>query len=189
MVENWINLIFIGYLCPRNEDRILLCVSSNKSWIKFYLYEIRGLDRSMVDIREVALDSDSVESLYGNYILEEYIEPYSYLTRKDIIGLNEEIERTFDRWSTLLIELKEYRQFIEEIPRFQESISPLLLAERELEFHQGRVKNLKRLSKQIIANSTIVSKDINEYFNGSRIIYESRELTEMFYRSVMEDDE
>lgn len=189
MNENWINLIFIGYLCPAGEDRIVLCVSGRKDWVKYYLYEIRNLNRSQIDIREVALDDNAVESLYGNYILEEYMEPYSYLTRKDIEGLNEEIDKSLERWSNLIIEMKEYLSMIEDIPRFQESISPILLGIRELEFHQGKVKNIKRLCREIIAKSTITSKDINEYLNGSKIIYESRELTDMFYRSVMEEDQ
>ena len=148
MNEYWINLIFIGYLCPAGEDRIILCVSTKKDWVKYYLYNIRNLNRSQIDIREVALDNGAVESLYGDYILEEYMEPYLCLTRKDIEGLNEEIDRSLERWSNLI----------------------------------------KRLCREIIAKSTITSKDINEYLNGSKIIYESRELTDMFYRSVMEED-
>ena len=35
------------------------------------------------------MDNGAVESLYGDYILEEYMEPYLCLTRKDIEGLNE----------------------------------------------------------------------------------------------------
>lgn len=188
MEERWFNSIFIGYYCPANEDRILLCVSNNRSWIKKYLYDVRSLDKFQVDIREATLDTDTAESLYGDYILEEYIEPYDYLTRKDIIGLNQEIENSLERWSNLILEMKEYLDMIREIPRFQESISPILLGIRELEYHQSRVKNIKRLSKEVIAKSSITSRNIQEYLNGSRIIYESKELMDMYYRAIREDD-
>ena len=188
MRELYFDLIFIGYYCPKSEDRILLCVSQRKDWVKNYLFEVRGLNKSQVDIREVSLDISAAESLYGDQMLEEYIEPYGCMTRKDIAGLTEEIERTMDRWNDLLLNLKEYREFIEDIPRFQQSISPLIMAERELEFHQGKVKNIQRLCKRIITGSTIASKNINEYLNASKIIYENRELTELFYRAVNDEE-
>lgn len=186
--EMYFNMVYIGYYYYPGQQNILMCVSDNLHAVKAYLYNIRGLDKSNTDIREVVLDWDSVLSLYEDYILCEYMDPYEYLTQKDIAALSKEIDETMDRWNDLLIELKAYTKFIGDISRFSGSESVLSLAIREMEYHQGKVKNIRRMCKKIIADSPITSKNINRYLSSSKIIEEDRELTEMFYRAIDNDD-
>ena len=187
-MSNMYSLIYIGYYYPKGGDNILLCVSDELFKVQYYLQHIRGLNECNADIREVTLNWETTQSLYGDYILERYEEPYDYLTVKDIQGLTSEIEQSIERYTNLQIELHEYRKTIENIPKFQGSLSALQLAEREIAFHLSKVKNIRKLAFEIINQSPITSKNIHEYLGAVEVISEDRELTEMFYRKVTEDD-
>ena len=80
MNDSYFDTIYIGYLYYPGMENILLCVSEDRYKVEYYIQEIRGLSRKMVDIRKVTLNLETAESLYGNFMLESYIEPYNYLT-------------------------------------------------------------------------------------------------------------
>ena len=186
--ESFFDNIYIGYLYLPGKSNILLCVSEDRFKVEYYSQEIRGLQRNMVDIRRATLNLDTVDSLYGDYVLEPYIEPYEYLTRKDIQGLTLEIEKSLDHWTEMICDLKTYQNIIEDIPRFYDSSDVLRISIKTLESQLSNVKCIRRLSKEIIKRSPITSKNIQVYLDASRIIEEDRELTELFYRKVYDDD-
>lgn len=187
MNNSYFDTIYIGYLYYPGMENILLCVSEDRYKVEYYTQEIRGLSRKMVDIRKVTLNLETAESLYGDFMLESYIEPYNYLTRRDIQGLNREIETSLDRWTDMICELKEYQTFIEDIPRFYDSSDVLRLTIKTLENQLSSVKCIKRLSKEIIAKSPITSRNIHTYLNALKVVEEDRQLTELFYRAVDDD--
>lgn len=187
MKNRFYQLLYIAYYTLYNQN-VLLCVSTDIHKVKFYLHNIRGLIKEEYEIKEVPVDSDYMESLYGDYVLEEYIEPYDYLTRVDIENLSKEINTSMEEWNELLERLNAYTNMINKIPKLSESVTSLINAKREIEFHLGKVKNLRRMSKEVIRESPVVSKDINVYFRHVKTIEEDKELVNLFYHSVYDDD-
>ena len=182
-------LTYIGYLTKYfNKDPVLLCVSNEKWKIKYYLKNIRGLEKNEYEIREIVLDYDTAISMYEDYILQEYTEDILLLTNQDINFINHEIEVTLEEFDNYYEGLKSYCEIIKKIPKLKEDYNQLSLAENIMKKHLSKVKIISKLCNTILQDSPIFSKNILEYLKHIKYLQEDRELTELFYRKVNEDD-
>lgn len=183
-----ISIYYIGYFIGYSDkDPIVLCVSDNKDYIKFYLKNIRGLEKSQYDIREMTLDESSVYSLYEDFILVKYIDEYPIMTIRDIDILNKEVSENIQHIENLYNDLADYHKtllLIDGLTFDKKLINDTI---NTLEKQLTKVKLLRKISIAYINQSDITSTSITRYFKRCGYVEEERELTELFYRKMLDD--
>ena len=157
--------------------------------VKYYLKNVRKLSKSNYEIREVALDFDTAFILYEDYILQEFEDDCLFLTTRDIIYVNREIETTISQLEKSYDELKAYYDIIRKVPSIQESVSSIRSTLNLMEKHLTKVKTLRKICSAQIKDSVVFSPNMIEYLQQMGYLQEDRELTEMFYRKVASEDE
>lgn len=183
-----IYLIYIGYLIGYHfTDPIVLCVSDNKTKVKYYLNNVRNLNKKDYEIREVALDYDTAMIMYEDYFLVDFEEDCLFLTNRDIEYINKEIELTIDQLERSYKEYKTYCDMIKKVPKVNDSINTLLMALKVMEKQLSKVKTLRRICNSELKDSPIFSKDILVYLKCMDYLQEDKELTDLFYRKVYDD--
>lgn len=183
-------LIYIGYLIGYNySDPIILCVSDEKFKIKYYLKNVRKLNKSDYEIREVVLDFDTALILYEDYILQDFEEDCLFLTNRDIEYINTEIENTIRQLETSYENFQMYCTMIKKIPSMKDSLNTLIKALKEMEKHLSKVKILRKICGSELKECPVFSDNILTYLQHMGYLQESKELTEMFYRKVCDDNE
>ncbi len=188
MKSSDIYLIYIGYLIGYHfNDPILLCVSENKNKIKYYLKNVRNLSKDEYEIREVVLDYDTALNMYEDYFLIEYSEDCLFLTNRDVIYINKEIESTIDQLEKSYKEYKNYCNIIKKVPKLNNNMDTLLQSLYLMQNQLSKVKNLRKICNSELKNSPIFSKNILTYLKSMEYLQEDRELTELFYRKVYGD--
>ena len=182
-------LIYIGYLTAYHyNDPVILCVGDEKFKVKYYLKDVRKLEKSQYEIREVVLDWESAYSLYDEYILEEFDESYPLLTVRDINALMGEINSCLSMFEDTYDNLKAYIEFASQIKKFVPDINQLVLAANVIDKHLSKVKNIKRISRKVMELSPVLSANIIEYLDHMGYIQEDKELTQLFYRRMLENE-
>jgi len=182
-------MIYIGYFTNYTED-IILCMSDDISKVKYYIKKVRQIPKSNYVIREIPLDYHTAESMYGEYVLEEFSEEYLYLTRRDIDYLSREINSTLNDLEDLCIRLNDYKSILEYGSsefKFREDIEAINQLMYLTKNRLGKVKSIRRMSKGIIGLSPVTSSNIEVYLNCMKNTIENRELLELFYSKI--DDE
>ena len=186
-MRDYYSIIYIAYLSDGYSDHEpVLAVSDDKLKVKYYLKEIRKLSKSQYTIRSVTLDKDTAWALYEDYMLQEFSDKYLYLTTRDIVYLSDEIDNEILDWQELLINLKHYQSLVKDAKKLLEQ--PFTEAIDHMERHLSSVKHIRRLSAVVIARSDILNPNIEKYLRAVGIMEEDRELTEMFYRKVHDND-
>lgn len=182
-------LLYIGYLTGYHyNDPVLLCVSDDKSKVKYYLKNVRKLDKKDYDIREAVLGYDSVLSLYEDYILKDFEEDCLFLTNRDIEYINKEIENIILQLEKSLKEFQTYCNMIRKVPGMEDTLNTLLHSEKIMEKQLSKVKTLRKICNSELRESPIFSANILEYLQSMEYLQEDQELTNLFYRKVYEDD-
>ena len=182
-------LLYIGYLTGYHyNDPVLLCVSDDKSKVKYYLKNVRKLDKKDYDIREAVLGYDSVLSLYEDYILKDFEEDCLFLTNRDIEYINKEIENIILQLEKSLKEFQTYCNMSRKVPGMEDALNTLLQSEKIMEKQLSKVKTLRKICNSELRESPIFSPNILEYLQSMEYLQEDRELTNLFYRKVYEDD-
>ena len=176
--------IYIGYYMFNNSP-ILLCVSEDKYPVKYYLQEIRKLSNEEYDIKVTLMDHDSILSFYGDYLLYPFNDEILYLTERDINFINREIDWELERLQTLLEGLDHYSQLISNSRKLYTPI--FKQASNTLEEHLSNVKSIRRISKEVIRESPILSPNIREYFQYMGMLEESKNMIDKFYMRVDEE--
>jgi len=183
-------LIYIGYLTGyRYSDPILLCVSDEKIKVKYYLKNVRNLSNKEYDIREVVLDFDTAMILYEDYVLQDFEKDCLFLTNRDIEYLNTEIQTTIQQLEISYDNLKRYCEIVRKVPSMKDSLNTLYSSLKIMEKQLSKVKTLRKLCNADIKDSPIFSRNILEYLKYMDILQEDKELTEMFYRKVCDENE
>ena len=183
-------LTYIGYLIGyRYNDPIVLCVSDDKLKVKYYLRNVRGLSKHEYEIREVVLDFDMAISMYEEYILQDFEEDCLFLTNQDIDYINQEIQSTIQQLETSYENLQIYCNIIKKIPDMKEHLNTFSLSLKTMEKHLSKVKTLRKICNSELKESPIFSKDILYYLRHIGYLQEDKNLTEMFYRKVYDDNE
>lgn len=183
-------LTYIGYLIGyKFKDPVILCVSDDKLKIKYYLKNVRGLSKDDYEIREVILDFDNALYLYEDYILQDFEEDCLFLTNRDIDKINCEIEYTIQQLETSYKELETYCNIIKKIPDMKDHLNTLSKALKVMEKHLSKVKTLRKICNSELKSSPIFSKNILEYLKSMEYLQEDKELTELFYRKVYDENE
>lgn len=182
-------LTYIGYLTGYNyNDPVLLCVSENKEKIKYYLKDVRGISKKDYDIREVILDFDTALSLYEDYILQDFEESCLFLTNRDIEYINLEIKNIIQQLEISYDNLEKYCNIIKKIPSMKDHTNALYSSLKIMEKHLTKVKTLRKICNSELKDSPVFSKDILLYLHCMGYLQEDKELTELFYRKVYDDD-
>ena len=182
-------LIYIGYLTAYHySDPIVLCVGDRKDKVKYYLEEVRGLSKDEYYIREGTLDWESACSLYEDYILYQYDEKVAlFLTERDLDYLNDEIKNTIHGFEDLHSKLQDYIKFMKNVSKFYGMMPTIENASQVMQYQLGTMKNIKKISREIIRQSPVMSKNILEYLHYLGYMQESRELVEEFYRKLEDE--
>ena len=182
-------LTYIGYLIGyKFKDPVLLCVSDDKFKIKYYLKNIRGLSKHDYDIREVVLDFNDAINLYEDYILQDYEEDCLFLTNRDIAYIDYEVQLTLEQLESSYKELNTYCTIIEKVSSMKDQLNTLIMSLKLMERHLSKVKTLRKICNAQLKDSPIFSKNILEYLKCMEYLQEDRELTELFYRKVYDDE-
>lgn len=182
------SIIYIGYLTGYHfNDPVILCVSDEKSKVKYYLEKIRNLKEKDYCIYKTALLGDNLYDLYSDYILEEYSEKYKYLTNRDIEYINNELYETIFGLENDYNGLVRYRDRIKNIPKVNRIVEQLDQSIYLIEEQLSKVKTSKRIGRYIIENSIIGTPDILEYLQCMKYEQESKECRNMFLRKIDED--
>lgn len=187
-MRNFYFILYIAYLVNPSWSKydIVLATSNDRSKLKYYLREIRNLTKAEYIIKEVALDEDTAYALYGDYMLEEFSDKYKYLTNRDIGALANEIDNALIDWEGLLVQLKQYRDLVQNTRKLPSDVFDQAIG--HMEKHLSSVKIIQRLSGTVIAKSQVMSKNIHAYLKHMGIMEEDRELTELFYKRLQDDD-
>ena len=181
-------LIYIGYLTTYGfGDPVLLCISDDKIKVKYYLRNVRKLDKKDYIIKEVALDFESAMNLYEDYILQEYEEDCLFLTNQDIEYLNKEIQNTILHLEDAYEKMKSYCNLISKVPKLKDDWISLMKALKIMESELSKVKTLRKICIAELKDSPIFSSNILEYLQHIGYLQEDKELTELFYRKVYEE--
>ena len=182
-------LTYIGYLIGYNyKDPIVLCVSDDKLKVKYYLKNIRGLSKDSYEIREIVLDFDMAIDLYEDYILQDYEEDCLFLTNRDIEYINREIQSIIDQLESSYDSLQKYCNIIRKVPDMKDHLNILLSSLKIMEKHLSKVKSLRKICNSELRESPVFSKDILYYLRNMGYLQEEKELTELFYRKVYDDN-
>ena len=182
-------LIYIGYLISYGfNDPVLLCISDDKMKIKYYLKNVRKLDKKDYLIKEIALDFDSAMILYEDYVLQDYEEDCLFLTNQDIDYLNKEIQTTILHLENSYEKMKSYCQIISKVPKLKDEYNHLIKSVNIMEHQLSKVKTLRKICNAELKESPIFSNNILEYLHHMNYLQEDKELTELFYRKVHDDD-
>ena len=84
--------------------------------------------------------------------------------------------------------LKAYTEFASQIKKFVPDINQLVLAANVIDKHLSKVKNIKRISRKVMELSPVLSANIIEYLDHMGYIQEDKELTQLFYRRMLENE-
>lgn len=188
-MKKYFCLTYIGYLIGYGySNPVLLCVSDDKNKVKYYLKNVRGLSKHEYDIREVVLDFDMAISLYEDYILEEYEDDCLFLTNQDIEYINNEVHSIIRQLESSYDSLNDYCKIIQKIPSMKDQLSALNTARQVIWKHLSKVKTLRKICNSELKDSPIFSHNILTYLQNIRYLQEDKELTNMFYRKVYDDD-
>ena len=184
-----VEVAYIGYLTAYHyRDPVILAVSDSKEKVKYYLKEIRGLDKSQYMIKEAIIGWDALYALYEDYFLEEYgIADIHYLTNRDIEYLNNEIYTTIHSIEELRSQLKNYTDLIKTVKKLAHTSDTLMNAVHTIDVHLQSLKNIRKISKSIILKSDIMNKNILEYLRVVGYIQEDRELINQFYNKMWDE--
>lgn len=183
-------LTYIGYLTGYSyNDPIVLCVSDDKLKVKYYLKNIRGLTKESYDIREVVLDFDMAIDLYEDYILQDYEEDCLFLTNRDIDYINREVQSIINQLESSYDSLQKYCSIIKKVPNMKDQLNTLLSSLKIMENQLSKVKSLRKICNSELKDSPVFSKDILYYLQNMGYLQEEKELTELFYRKVHDDNE
>lgn len=183
-------LIYIGYLIGYGfKDPILLCISDDKLKVKYYLKNVRRLEKGDYEIREAALDYETAMNLYEDYVLQDYEDDCLYLTNLDIFYLNKEIESTISRLEKSYDAMKEYCNVISKVAKLKEDLDILLRSLNVMEAELSKVKTLKRICISELKESPIFSPNILTYLQNIKYLQEDKKLTELFYMKVSDENE
>ena len=182
-------LLYIGYLIGYHyTNPVLLCVSDDKLKVKYYLKDVRKLQKGEYEIKETVLGYDMVIALYEDYILKDFEDDCLFLTNRDIDYINREIESIILQLEKSHEEFKKYCSIIEKIPSMQDSLNTLLMSLKVMEKQMSKVKTLKKICNSELKESPIFSNNILTYLQHVGYMQEDRELTELFYRKVHDNE-
>lgn len=178
---NGIARLYRGYY-----QNTILAVSSNKEFLKSYLKDIRGLDKEDYDIEDSLIDEDDIEKLYSGLVMYEYMKDL-YLPQRDIDVLEREIEKEFLHYIDILDGMRYYYHQIEYIDYMEKHAKQLKETIHNMEEDLTSKKILKKLRKQIIKSSLVMSKNIDEYMSNDKIDKANRELDQQYRYHLMYD--
>ena len=190
-------LLYIGYLIGYHfKDPVLLCVSEDKEAVKYYLKKVRGLNKDLYDIRSTLHRLSCPDDyLYEDYYLEECPDSkYEYLTVRDIQAINDEVNCTINYVDKLYTD---YSNFVDLMYKSNlsygkpnnEKCDIFMKSQENFKKEITSMKGLRRICNTSLKDSPIFSKDILVYLKHMGYIQEEKEMTELFYRKVFDEDE
>lgn len=178
---NTIILIYRGYY--RNA---LLAVTTNKERLKEYLKNVRGLTKDDYYIEESSIDEDEIDKLYPKLFMTEYLKDL-YLPQRDIDTLEREIETEFQHYIDILDGMRYYYNQIQYIDYMEKRARQLKETIHNMEEDLTTKKTLKKLRKQIIKASPVMSKNIEDYISNNKIDRENQELDRQYRYHLLYD--
>lgn len=181
----------IGYIYLGFYDDIILCVSDDKSAVSYYLKKIRKLPKGQYDIRSVIFTRENAETLYDEYVLEPYTEEFLWLTRRDIEYLNEEINRVIDSIDNMIRKLSDIQSIMSygsNDLKFEKTLKTIEDLMYDLNKANSKVKSITRIARGIVGTSQITNAPIEDYLCLMKQCHEDRELTNLFYQRVEDED-
>ena len=126
--------------------------------------------------------------MYEDYILQDFEEDCLFLTNRDISFINYEIDLIVNQMETSYKELYTYCEMIKKVPNMKDHLNTLVMSLKVIEKHLSKVKTIRKICNSELKDSPIFSKNILEYLKNMEYLQEDRELTELFYRKVYEDE-
>lgn len=153
----------------------LLAASVNLHILESYMKNVRKLSKKGYHIISSNISTDHILLLYDQEFLREYIKDI-YLPQRDCNSLNREVENEYNHYLSTLENMKEYYNQIHDIPNMHKHASQLLDSIKNMEEDLHSKKILKKLKKNIVKKSILLTSNIDEYLKIIRSNEESDEL-------------
>lgn len=175
-------MLYIGYY-----GKHMLCVSKYKKEVKWYLKNIRKLDKKSYTIDErMGLDMSIADDFYYKYVIDEW--NGLLLPRRDIIKIDEEIHdglRRITYTEELMTDLYDTISFNKSLTNTKESLMEAIRAVRKI---CSSNKKREKFEQSVALRSLVFSTDIEEYLSLYRSEREQREMNRRFHYQLEKDE-
>lgn len=165
---------------------MVLAVSPDRSLVKKYLKNIRGLQKSEYDIDEVRVSSVSYHK-FSKYILREFTKNL-YLPERDCTALESEIDISHSGMIDTVNSMKSYLKIISGIDDLDDSAIQLRETIDTMESDLKDKKLSKKITKRIIKLSPIMSPNIHIYLDAIKRAEEMEALDDLYYGHLYGDE-
>ncbi len=179
---NMINNVFIGYY----NTNVLLCASTDKALVKGYMKEIRGLSKNEYDILTCVLDEGTMFDLYEDYVLQEFSDGL-FITTRDIEALHNELRSNLRHIEETYHSMKDFYYTIKNIKALSGHAKDLKHTIENMQDDLTSQKVLKKIQKELIHTSTILTPDIGEYLRQMGYILEDKEMQNLFLNRLYDE--